>query len=54
VVIHSNPRAGWLRPAAGPGLGPVQSWPRGARVLPPGRRAGAGGRTRRTAGWGVR
>jgi pimeloyl-ACP methyl ester carboxylesterase len=23
LVIHSNPRAGWSRPAAGPGLGPA-------------------------------
>jgi len=45
-VIHSNLRAGWSRPAAGPGLGPAHSWPRRSRVLPPNRRAGAGGRTR--------
>jgi hypothetical protein len=25
LVIHSNPRAGWSRPAAGPGLGPAHS-----------------------------
>jgi len=39
LVIHSNPRAGWSRPAAGPGLGPAHSWPETTCLAaePPGR-----------------
>jgi len=38
-VIHSDPRAGWLRPAAGPGLGSAPNWPWIACLAaePPGR-----------------